>query len=93
MPATARTKNDVIQIRASAETKALFNRAAALRGQKLSEFMLESALHQAEETILDQRLFRLDEEAFGRLLDLLDNPPPPSPETKARFRRKAPWEA
>lgn len=93
MPTTARTKDNVIQIRASAETKALFNRAAALRGQKLSEFMLESARHQAEETILDQRLFRLDEEAFGRLLDLLDNPPPPSPEVVARFRRKAPWEA
>lgn len=92
MPTTARIKNDVIQIRASAEAKALFIRAAGLRGQKLSEFMLESARHQAEETILDQRLFQLDEEAYGRLLDLLDNPPPPSPEAVARFRRKAPWE-
>jgi uncharacterized protein (DUF1778 family) len=93
MPTTARIKTDVIQIRAAAETKALFNRAAALRGQKLSEFMLESARQQAEETILDQRLFHLDEVAYGRLIDLLDNPPPPSPETKARFGRKAPWEA
>jgi uncharacterized protein (DUF1778 family) len=93
MTATAQTKTDVIQIRASAETKALFNRAAALRGQKLSEFMLESARQQAEETILDQRLFRLDEVAYGRLIDLLDHPPQPSPEAKARFRRKAPWEA
>jgi hypothetical protein len=30
-------KDDVIQIRASADTKAILNRAAALRGQKLSE--------------------------------------------------------
>lgn len=93
MPASARTKNDVIQIRASAETKALFNRAAALRGQKLSEFMLESARHQAEETLLDQRAFFLDEDAHVRFLALLDAPPEPSAEVRARLNRKTPWEA
>lgn len=93
MSASARSKDDVIQIRASAETKALFVRAAALRGQKLSEFMLESARHQAEETILDQRAFFLDEEAHAHFLALLDAPPQPSAEVRARLNRKAPWEA
>lgn len=93
MPSTARPKNDVIQIRASAETKALFVRAAELRGQKLSEFMLESARHQAEETLLDQRAFFLDEEAHARFLALLDAPPKPSAEARSRLNRKAPWEA
>ena len=93
MPAAARPKDNVIQIRTSAETKALFNRAAALRGQKLSEFMLESARHEAEETILDQRAFFLDEEAHARFLQLLDAPPAPSAEARARLSRKAPWEA
>ena len=46
----APSKDDVIQIRASVETKTILNRAAALRGQKLSEFMLDSARRQAEET-------------------------------------------
>lgn len=93
MPATARTKDDVIQIRASAETKALFNRAAALRGQKLSEFMLESARHQAEETLLNQRAFFLNDEAHARFIALLDAPPKPSAEARKRLNRKAPWEA
>ena len=62
MSAPARRKDNVIQIRASAEAKAVLNRAAALRGQKLSEFMLQSARRQAEETILDQRTFFLDDE-------------------------------
>lgn len=93
MPASPRPKDDVIQIRTSAETKALFNRAAALRGQKLSEFMLESARHEAEAAILDQRTFFLDEEAHARFLKLLDAPPAPSAEVRARLSRKAPWEA
>src|SRR4029453_18216921 len=89
---TAR-KDDVIQIRASADTKALLNRAAALRGQKLSEFMLESARRQAEEAILDQRTFFLNDAAHARFLALLDSPPKPSAKVRARLTRKAPWEA
>lgn len=85
-------KDDVIQIRASAGTKALLSRAAALRGQKLSEFMLDSARRQAEETILDQRSFFLDAEAHERFLELLDAPAKPSEELRARMRRRPAWE-
>jgi uncharacterized protein (DUF1778 family) len=93
MPTSARRKDEVIQIRASAEAKAILNRAAALRGQKLSEFMLESARRQAEETILDQRTFFLDDDAHARFLALLDSPPKHSDKARARLNRKAPWEA
>jgi uncharacterized protein (DUF1778 family) len=85
-------KDDVIQIRTSAETKAILNRAAALRGQKLSEFMIESARRQAEETILDQRTFFLDPEAHERFLALLDNPAMPDPELRKLMRREPTWE-
>src|SRR6202521_1084575 len=81
-------KDDVIQIRASAETKALLNRAATVRGQKLSEFMLDSARRRAEETILDQRIFFLDAKAHEKFLALLDNPVEPSDELRQRMRRK-----
>jgi uncharacterized protein (DUF1778 family) len=93
MPAPVRRKDDVIQIRASADAKAVLNRAAALRGQKLSEFMLDSARQRAEETILDQRTFFLDAKAHARFLALLDSPPKPSAKIRVRFNRKAPWEA
>jgi len=92
MSAPVRRKDEVIQIRASGEAKAMLNRAAAMRGQKLSEFMLESARRQAEETILDQRTFFLDERAHARFLALLDSPPKPSAKVRARLKRKAPWE-
>ena len=93
MSASSRSKDDVIQIRASAEAKALFNRAAAMRGQKLSEFMLESAREHALERILDRRSFFLDDQAHAHFLKLLDAPPAPSAKARARLNRKAPWEA
>jgi uncharacterized protein (DUF1778 family) len=92
MPASARSNDDVIQIRVSAETKAILSRAAALRGQRLSEFVLESARRQAEETILDQSIFFLDDDAHARFLALLHTPPKPSVKVRARLSRKAPWE-
>lgn len=85
-------KDAAIQIRASAETKALLNQAAILRGQKLSEFMLDSARRFAEETILDQRSFFLDPAAHDKFLAMLDAPAAPSRELRARMQRKPIWD-
>ncbi|MGN6517304.1 MAG: DUF1778 domain-containing protein [Rhizomicrobium sp.] len=85
-------KDDVIQIRASAETKAMLNRAAALRGQKLSEFMLDSARRQAEDSILDQRVFFLNEKAHAAFVKMLDEPAKPNKALKALMSRKPAWQ-
>jgi uncharacterized protein (DUF1778 family) len=85
-------KDDVIQIRATAETKAMLNRAAALRGQKLSEFMLESARLKAEEALLDQRVFFLDDKAHAAFLKLLDTPPKPTKALSTLLKRKPAWQ-
>ena len=85
-------KDDVIQIRASAETKAILTRAAALRGQKLSEFMLESARHQAEDTILDQRVFYLGAKTHEAFLAMLDEPAQDLAELRARLTKPPAWE-
>jgi uncharacterized protein (DUF1778 family) len=88
----AARKDDLSQIRASAATKSILNRAAALRGQKLSEFMLDSARARAEETILDQRLFALNEEGYKTFLAMLDSPTKPDKALRARMKRKPAWE-
>ncbi len=85
-------KDDIIQIRAPAETKAMLNRAAALRGQKLSEFMLDSARRQAEEAILDQRVFFLDAKSHDAFLALLDAPAKPNAALRALMARKPAWQ-
>lgn len=92
MASNAARKDELIQIRASGSTKEILNRAAALRGQKLSEFMLESARARAEETILDQRLFFLEADAYDKFLRVLDAPAKPSKAVRALLRRKPAWE-
>lgn len=92
MTSNAARKDELIQIRASASTKDILNRAASLRGQKLSEFMLESARARAEETILDQRLFFLKADAYDEFLRMLDAPAKPSKAIRTLLRRKPAWE-
>ncbi len=91
-PAGPARKDDVIQIRASAETKAILTRAAALRGQKLSEFMLDSARRQAEDTILDQRVFFLAPDAHEAFLAMLDAPAQDVVELRTRLTKPPAWE-
>ena len=84
-------KDEVIQVRASAELKALLNRAAELRGQKLSEFVLESSRRSAEDALLDQRAFFLSPKDYDKFLALLDAPPKVTKEMRARFDKKRIW--
>ncbi|MGE0719952.1 MAG: DUF1778 domain-containing protein [Alphaproteobacteria bacterium] len=88
----AAQRTDTIQIRATPETKALLTRAASLRGQRLSEFMLDSARRRAEETVLDQRAFFLDATGYDRFVALLDAPPTVDQTARRRLTRRPLWE-
>ena len=85
-------KDDVIQIRAAAGLKAMLSRAASLRGQKLSEFMLASAQREAEAAILDQRTLFLDAKSHEQFLSMLDAPPAPSPKLTELMKRQPLWD-
>ena len=82
----------IINLRASARLKNLIDRAAALLGQNRTEFMLDSARLRAEDVLLDQKLFSLNEEQYRDFLNLLDEPPKPTEELRKLLSAKAPWE-
>jgi len=81
-----------INLRAPAPIKELIDRAARLLGKTRSEFMLDSARKCAEDVLLDQRFFMLDEERYTALLNILSEPPKPTTELKKLLASKSPWE-
>lgn len=81
-----------INLRASVKIRDLIDRAAALLGQNRSVFMLDSARLRAEDVLLDQKLFSLNDKQYQDFLDLLDEPPKPTEELRKLFSAKAPWE-
>ncbi|NGZ11717.1 MAG: DUF1778 domain-containing protein [Nitrospira sp. LK70] len=72
-----------INLRVRTEQKAMLLRAAALRYTELTDFVLRSALREAESVIEKAERMTLSERDSLTLLKLLEKPPPPN----ARLRK------
>ena len=83
---------ETINLRASAEQKALIDRAAARLGKSRTEFMLDSARDAAENALLDQRLFLLGEARYAEFVACLDAPIEPTDALRKLLSAPAPWE-
>ena len=86
------TRDININIRAKRTQRDLIDQAAELLGKTRSDFMLETACREAEDVLLDQRVFVLDAEAFAKFQALLDAPPADNPKLRKLMATKAPWE-
>jgi uncharacterized protein (DUF1778 family) len=70
----------------------LIDRAAALLGKNRSDFMLEAACREAENVLLDQRLFMLNPANFDAFNQALDAPTKDNPALGKLMAQKSPWE-
>ncbi len=87
------TRDANINIRAKRVQRDLIDQAAALLGKTRSDFVLETACREAQEILLDQRVFTLDAETFPAFQALLDAPPSENPKLRKLMDTKAPWDA
>jgi uncharacterized protein (DUF1778 family) len=85
-------KTDRIDLRVSPTQKALIASAAMASQKDVSQFIIESVIRQAEETLLDQRLFILSDEDFKELEKELEQPAVENPTFTKYLNAKAPWE-
>jgi len=58
-----------INIRARSTQRNLIDKAAAMLNKNRSDFMLEAACREAENVLLDQRLFLVDDNALRKLFN------------------------
>ena len=61
------TRSEKLDIRLTPKAKRTLQAAAAAERRKVSEFVLESALARAEETLADRQRFGLDAETLDRV--------------------------
>ena len=81
------TEGGRIELRIKPEEKALLSRAAALRHQDLTGFILRTVLPAAERIIEQSERIELSERDSLRVLELLENPPKPSAKLRAAAKR------
>ena len=86
------TRTAPINLRALESQRSLIDKAATLLGKNRSDFMLEAACREAENVLLDQRLFMLNEADFDTFMTMLDAPVKDNPALLNLMVRKAPWE-
>lgn len=83
-------KRERLEARVSSELKELIQRAAALEGRSLSDFVVESAQRAAEETIRERAVITLSVQDSHAFAKALFNPPSPSDRLRAMATRY--WE-
>lgn len=67
-------RENQINLRASAEERAVIDYAASLVNKSRTDFILELAYNEAQNIILDQRMFMLDDERYAAFIEQLEAP-------------------
>lgn len=86
------SKTAPINMRVEPSQHALLTKAAALLHKDRSAFILDVACREAENVLLDQRFFQLNDNDFKAFEAALAAPIPENAKLKALLNEVAPWE-
>lgn len=92
MPAPS-LRSAKLDLRLSPEAKVRLQAAAQAANRSVSEFVLESALQCASETLASRTRFGLDAKQWQEFLDALDAPPRELPRLRKLLQESGPFEA
>lgn len=79
------TRTEKLDLRLSRAAKETLQAAAVAARKTVSEFVLDSALTEAEERLADRRIFTLDRKGWDAFLAALDAPPRRHPRLERLF--------
>jgi len=86
------TRDEKLEMRLTPSAKQILKTAASAMHRSVSEFVLESALARAEETLPDRRRFGLNKAQWEAFQKALDAPPRPSRRLAKLFKEPSVFE-
>ncbi len=86
------SQTETINLRASADQKALIDRAARRLGKSRTEFVLGTMREASKNVLLDQCLFSVKASVFDAFQAPLDTPLEPNDELRRTLATPAPWD-
>lgn len=87
MARTAEIKDDRLQVRLDADAKRVLQRAARYRRKSVSQFVLATALDEAEKVIRENEAVTLSGVDWKTFYDALTDPPAPNAALRKAFAR------
>lgn len=86
------TRSEKLDLRLTPQAKRTLQSAAAASQRSVSEFVLESALQRAAETLPDRQRFGLSADSWAAFQEALDAPPRAIPRLKKLLTSKTPFD-
>lgn len=93
MASSTESRSERVDVRMTPSAKAMLQRAAVAENKTLTEFLLDSGLHAAHDTLADRRVFALDPQQWDAFTAALEAPPADNPRLRALLARKPAWES
>jgi uncharacterized protein (DUF1778 family) len=81
-----------VNLRIRDDIRNLIDRAAHMQGRSRTDFMIEASRRAAEDVLIEQCFFSLDEKQSDVLARIFDKPPLPNAALRKLMATKAPWE-
>jgi uncharacterized protein (DUF1778 family) len=85
-------KAERLEVRLAPSTKALLSAAAHARHTTLSEFLISSAVREAEAVLASPLVFLLDDGGWDALTETLDQPAEVNPALAEIAKSRPPWD-
>ncbi|MDA1372059.1 MAG: DUF1778 domain-containing protein [Proteobacteria bacterium] len=85
-------KTAPINMRVEPSQHALLTKAAEVLKKDRTVFILDVACREAENVLLDQRFFQLNDAAFAAFEQILDAPVPDNARLKSLLANPSPWD-
>ena len=85
-------RSERVDLRMTPEAKRTLQRAAAVSNKTLTEFLLDTGLTAAAETLADHRVFQLDKKRWSAFMAALAAPRRNNPRLRKLLARKPVWE-
>lgn len=85
-------KSAAINMRVKPKQHAILTKASEILGKDRSAFILDVACREAENVLLDQRLFLLDDNDFDAFEEALTKPLPENSKLEELMGKPSPWE-
>ena len=92
MAEPTKTRSERVDLRTTPAAKRTLQRAAAVTNKTLTEFLLDTGLNAAYDTLADRRVFQLDEKRWDAFMAALAAPPKNNPRLRKLLARKPAWE-
>jgi uncharacterized protein (DUF1778 family) len=85
-------RSERVDLQMTPDTRRTLERAATASNKSLAEYLVDTGLDAANDSLTEQRVFRLDEKRWDDFIAALGAPPQDNPKLRKLLARKPAWQ-